>query len=203
MEQLLSLLAAIGGLGGLAIVLRLTYWLGRRFTEVDLRFKAIDERFEIIDKKFERIEGRLDSLEKRFDSLEKRLGSLEGRFDSLEEKVRRLGLAFTSYQEFFIDSLVSEGVIRREKRELVRSEARRLISLAVNPLTKEEWKRIKELLDKDDLTLDEALELRDLARKVVWEHGDKPEAYKLHIYASIMVGLARMKEAKSNEESIS
>ncbi len=220
MEQLLSLLAAIGGLGGLALVLRLTYWLGRKFAEIDERFKiiderfkaiderfkmidgrfrAIDERFKIIDERFKAIDERFKAIDERFNSLEKRIGSLEGEINSLGERVRRLGLAFTSYQEFFVDFLVSEGVIKRERREFVRDEARRLFSLATNPLTKEEWKRIKELLDKDDLSLEEALELRELARKVVLEHGDRPEAYKLHIYATIMVALARKKEAERGE----
>ena len=62
------------------------------------------------------------------------------------------------------------------------------LATSTNPLTKEEWKRPGELLDKDDQTLEEALELRELARKVVREYGEYPEAWKLHIYASIMAG---------------
>jgi len=49
----------------------------------------------------------------------------------------------------------------------------------MNPLKREEWIRIRDLVDKDDLTL---------ARKAIKEYGDKPEVYKLHIYSCIMVG---------------
>ena len=67
----------------------------------------------------------------------------------------------------------------------------------MNPLKREEWIRIRDLVDKDDLTLEEALELRDLARKAIKEHGDKPEVYKLHIHSCIMVRLARRKDMES------
>ena len=49
----------------------------------------------------------------------------------------------------------------------------------INPLKKEEWIRIRDLVDKDDLTLEETLKLGDLARKAIKEYGDKPEVYKL------------------------
>lgn len=62
------------------------------------------------------------------------------------------------------------------------------------PLIKREWMRIKELLGKDELDLEEALELKELARKVIEEHGDKYEAWKLHIYADIAVGRAAKKQ---------
>jgi hypothetical protein len=106
--------------------------------------------------------------------------------------MRRLGNAFVSYQEFFIEFLISEGVIAREKGDVVKREARRIIDVALtNPIKKEEWKRIKELLDKDELTLEEALELRELARKVAWAYGHRIEAWKLHLYATMAVGFAR------------
>ncbi len=58
--------------------------------------------------------------------------------------------------------------------------------------------------EKEGLTLDEANELLELARKAVREYGEYPEAWKLHIYASIMVGLAyrrkREEEKKKKEE---
>ncbi|WP_243670316.1 hypothetical protein [Vulcanisaeta sp. JCM 16161] len=85
---------------------------------------------------------------------------------------------------------------------MLRNEARRVMKLAVsgNPLSKEEWDRIKELLDKDELTLEEALELRELARKVVREYGEYPEAWKLHIYASIMVGEAIRRQSQQSQK---
>jgi hypothetical protein len=35
------------------------------------------------------------------------------------------------------------------------------------------------------LTLEEALELRELARKVAWTYGHRVEAWKLHLYATM------------------
>jgi hypothetical protein len=64
-------------------------------------------------------------------------------------------------------------------------EARRTMRLAVaNPLTKEEWTRLKELFEKsekNELTLEEADEFLELARKVAWEYGENPKMWKLHI----------------------
>lgn len=146
----------------------LAYWLGRRLAKVEFRLKEVEGR----------------------------IGELEGR---LGRRVERLGEAFIGYQEFLVEYLSAEGVIKRAAVEMLRNEARRLIGLAsANPFTREELKRLKELLDKDELALEEALELRELARKAVREYGHYPEAWKLHIYASIMVGLARRREGEEN-----
>ena len=171
-------LTIIGMLGGGL------FWLGGEFREIRMRFKEIDERFRRIDERFKEIDGRFNELKGYIDS-----------------RVNRLSEAFSSYQEFFIELLMTEGVIKPEGATMVKNEARRIMRLATstNPLTKEEWKRLGELLDKDDLTLEEALELRELARKVVKEYGEYPEAWKLHIYASIMVGRALRKMSEGGK----
>jgi len=174
-ELLISLIgltiSIIGMLGGGL------FWLGGEFREIRMRFKQIDERFREIDGRFDELKGYIDS------------------------RINRLSEAFSSYQEFFIEFLMTEGVIKPERATMVKNEARRIMRLATstNPLTKEEWKRLGELLDKDDLTLEEALELRELARKVVKEYGEYPEAWKLHIYASIMVGRALRKMSEGGK----
>ena len=164
-------LTIIGMLGGGL------FWLGGEFREIRMRFKQIDERFREIDRRFDELKGYIDS------------------------RVNRLSEAFSSYQEFFIELLMTEGIIKPERAVIAKNEARRIMRLATstNPLTKEEWKRLGELLDKDDLTLEEALELRELARKVVKEYGEYPEAWKLHIYASIMVGRALRKMSEGGK----
>jgi len=164
-ELILNLLAAIGGLGGLTTVIGIAYWLGRKFTEIDYRFRLIDERFEQIDKRFDDLKNYIDS------------------------RVERLATAFTNYQEFFIEFLTTEGVVKERYRDVLIKEARRTMRLAVaNPLSKEEWARLKELFEKserNELTLEEADEFLELARKVAWEYGEYSEAWKLHIYATI------------------
>jgi len=168
----------------------LAYWLGKKFGEIDSRFREIDRRFIEIDKRFVELEERLNR-----------------RIDEVGLMVRRLGDAFIGYQEFFVRYLVSEGVLKSSAADMVLTEARNLVKLAVgNPFTKEEWKRLKELLDKSEkeksLPLEEAYELLNLARKAVREYGEYPEAWKLHIYASIMVGLAyrKLREQEKKQE---
>ncbi|MFP3315623.1 MAG: hypothetical protein RXN91_04710 [Caldivirga sp.] len=217
-ELLISLIgltiSIIGMLGGGL------FWLGgefkeirMRFKEIDERFKQIDERFKEIDKRFEEIDERFEEIDKRFDELrgyvdksfDELRGYVDGRFNELkgyiDSRVNRLSEAFNDYQEFFVEYLSAEGLLKPERATMVKNEARRIMRLATstNPLTKEEWKRLGELLDKDDLTLEEALELRELARKVVKEYGEYPEAWKLHIYASIMVGRALRKMSEGGK----
>jgi len=179
--DVLSLLAAVGGLGGLVAIVSAIYWLGRRFGEIDGRFKLIDERFKQVDR---------------------RLGELESR---ILGRIERLASAFTYYHEFFLEVLSREGVIGSDIAEVLAREARRVVRLALlNPLTKEEWEKIKEYLDKSErgeLTLEEADEFLELARKVVREYGEYAEAWKLHMYATIVRALLikRLAEKKSGE----
>lgn len=177
LEAIVASTATIVGLLGGSL-----FWLGRKFGQIDERFKRIDERLELIDKKFEEIDGRFEEIK-----------------GYVDDRVRRLGNVFMNYQEFFVEYLASEGIIRNGQRELLRNEVRRLLSLGLpNPLRKEEIERARELVEKDELTLEEALELRELARKIAWEIGT-PDAWRLHIYASIMVGLAIRKKMRKEE----
>ena len=167
LATLVPILATLGGI---------TYWLGRRFAEIDEKFNALKS---YVDEKFDDLKAYID------------------------RRITRLGEAFRSYQEFFIEYLTSQGFLKPLEASMLKNEAARIVRLAsMNPISKEEWRRIKELLEKEELTLEEALELRELARKVTDEHGDKPEAWKLHAYASIMVGYAlrKMKEKEEREK---
>jgi hypothetical protein len=78
--------------------------------------------------------------------------------------------AFTFYREFFVKYLASE--------------VRRVVRLALaTPLSREEWEKLKEYLDKSkrgELALEEADEFLELARKVVKEYGEYLGAWKLH-----------------------
>ncbi|QOJ79245.1 hypothetical protein IG193_01925 [Infirmifilum lucidum] len=168
--------------------------LGERITGVEEKLdKRIAEAKDELNKRIVEVEGRLN----------KRIADVEGR---LAGKIERLAYAFTSYQEFLMKYFVSEGVLRREAAEMIATEARNLMRLAVsNPFTKEEWERLKVLLDKsekDELSLDEAYELLNLARKAVMEYGEYPEAWKLHMYAAMMVGFAwkKAREAEKTEK---
>jgi hypothetical protein len=102
-NTLLNLLAAIGGLGGLALIISIAYWLGNKFTEINYRFKT---------------------LEKRFDELDNRIST----------KIERLANAFINYQEFFVEFLTREGIVKPIDKELLVREVKRVLRLATtNP----------------------------------------------------------------------
>jgi hypothetical protein len=192
-----ELLSAILGtlLTILASLISLAYWLGRKFAQVDARFKAIDERFKAV-------EGGVNALRREFGE---KLSSLERKFDeklsSVERKAGSVAEAARNQLEFFTEFLGYRGVISQRDVAFVKGELYRL-SAMLNPLTKEEAIRLKELLDKEKLTLEEADNLREIARKLVREYGDRVgEAWKLLIYASIMRGIAlsELEERKERE----
>ena len=167
------------------------YWLGGKFKEVEGRLSKVEEELAdlraYIDRRFGEERAYMD---KRFEDMK---SYVDKRFD-------RLLSGFSSYQEFFIEYLTAEGLIERGRADLLKGELRRVVALVSgNPLTKEEVERLKELIEKDELTLEEALWLREVARRLIREYGT-PETWKLHLYASIWVGLARKKEAEKEKK---
>jgi DNA repair exonuclease SbcCD ATPase subunit len=173
-------------------LITLAYWLGGKFASIDERFARIDERFERIDERFKSIDKRFEEVNKRFEEVNRRFEEVKAYIDS---RINRLAEANRAYQEFFIEYLSVKGLLRPLEASMLKGEIERFTRLStMNPLTREEWEKIRRYLEKDELTLEEALELRRLARKVTDEYGDRIEAWKLHIYASIMVGWALRKK---------
>jgi len=186
------LFTAIGTISAVATSTAiLAYWLGRKFAEIEKRFAEIDRRFEYVDKKFEEINRRFERVDKRFEEVESRLEEVVRRVMELVERFDDLAQATRDQFEFFAEFLGFRGVLEARDVEFVKAELGRLSRL--NPLTEEELRRIRELVEKEELTLEEADELRELARKFVKEHGNVPGAWKLLIYASIMRGIALRK----------
>ena len=204
-----------------ASISSLAYWLGRKFTKIDERFKAIDERFKDIDKKFEIIDKRFEMIDKRFEQIDERFKQIDRRFEQIDKRfeemdgrfkemnrrftsmeakmtreIRRLGALFITYQDFLIDFLSLEGVIRSDRADFLKAEARRLFKLAFTSLTKEEWKRLAELLDKDKYTPEEAEELLELAKKARDKYWDREEAWRLYIFARIVYVETHYKKSK-------
>jgi DNA anti-recombination protein RmuC len=210
----------------LSSIAYLGYWLGRKFGKIDERFKNIEERFRGVEERFremeknmderfeemnKRFEERFKQVNKRFEEVERRLDGLKGyvdeKFGELREyidyRIERLGRAFSSYQEFFVEYLSAKGVVSSDEATMLKNEATRLSLLALtNPFTKEEWEKLKRYLDKDpkDFTLKEAEEFRELGRKAIAEYWDRPEAYKLHLYTCVVYGLALRKLKEEREK---
>lgn len=123
--------------------------------------------------------------------LGKKFAQIDTKFRAMEAKMDSVARATRDQFEFFAEFL---GYGRNSKDvSFVKGELARLAR--ANPLT--ELRRIRELVEKEELTLEEADELRKLARKFVEEHGDRPGAWKLLIYASIMRGIALRKLGRS------
>jgi len=101
----------------------------------------------------------------------------------------RLANAIDNVGEVIVDYLGLRGVLDPKDVYYLRAEIRRLASTTTNPFTEAERKRLLELVDKDDLTLEEAEELHNLARKFYREYIEKtPDAYKVLLYAAVMLG---------------
>ncbi len=91
---------------------------------------------------------------------------------------------------------VGDGIER-----LATSNTRRITSTATNPFTEAERRRLLELVDKDDLTIEEAEELHELARKFYREYIEKtPDAYKVLLYAAAKHGEVLRKHSKQTSQ---
>jgi len=63
----------------------LAYWLGKKFSKINYRFRLIDERFNQIDKRFEEVEKGFGVVEERLEGVERRIVFLERRFNAFRE----------------------------------------------------------------------------------------------------------------------
>jgi chromosome segregation ATPase len=202
----IELIASVAGAAAsVAAVVGAAYSLGKKIALLEARLSQVENRVA-------RLEGEVAALKSELAATKEELGrefrsglaSLEERLKGyVGERVGRLARAFAGYQEFMLEYLSLKGLLEEGEVRLAKGEARRLAELAANPFTKEEWERLKQLLDKEpeELTLEEAYELRDLARKAIEEYGDRYEAYALHVYASIAVGLAYRRLSGKREKA--
>jgi hypothetical protein len=106
----------------------------------------------------------------------------------------RLANVITSANEITIEYLGLRGVLNQGDVGFLRTVIKGPASTATNPLTPEERRRLLELVDKDDLTIEEVEELYMLARKLYEEYIDKtPDAFKALLYAAAMRGITYRK----------
>jgi len=129
--------------------------------------------------------------------LRERLTRVEDGIERLGEGLGRLANAINGVGEAIVDYLGFRGVLKPEEATYLKSEIRRLTSIATNPFTEAERRRLLELVDKDDLTIEEAEELHELARKFYREYIEKtPDAYKVLLYAAAKHGEVLRKHSK-------
>ncbi|PLC68473.1 hypothetical protein B7L70_03190 [Vulcanisaeta sp. EB80] len=143
--------------------------------------------------------GIVISLTRSVGELRGRLTGVERDVEALRSEVRsgfsRLANTITSANEITIEYLGLRGVLNQGDVGFLRTVIKGLASTATtNPLTETERKRLLELVDKDDLTIEEAEELYRLARKLYEEYIDKtPDAFKALLYAAAMRGITYRK----------
>ena len=133
--------------------------------------------------------------------LRERLTRVEDGIERLGEGLGRLTNAINGVGEAIVDYLGFRGVLKPEEATYLKSEIRRLTSIATNPFTEAERRRLLELVDKDDLTIEEAEELHELARKFYREYIEKtPDAYKVLLYAAAKHGEVLRKHSKQTSQ---
>lgn len=143
-----------------------------------------------VDTKFSELKGYVDSKLGEFRSY------VDGKFNKLVNII-------TGQNEFITEFLGFRGILDSKDVSFVKAALRSMVTAATNPLTDAEKRRLLELIDKDELTLEEADELLQLARKFVMEYGDRggPDVWKMLWYAAAMHGitLRKLEEKKSKE----
>jgi hypothetical protein len=126
---------------------------------------------------------------------------IEGLRRDVNAGFNRLANVINSVGESIVVYLGSRGVLKPEDVYILRTVIKGLVSTATNPLTAEEKKRLLELVNKDDLTIEEAEELHRLARKFYEEYIDKtPDAFKVLLYAAAMLGITYRKYGKQTSQ---
>ena len=145
----------------------------------------------------------IDSLRAGLDGVKRDVEALKTGVDELRREVGALRGVIVGVGEVMVEYLRLRGIINQGDADLLRITVRRLASTATtNPLTEAERRRLLELVDKDDLTIEEAEELYRLARKLYEEYIDKtPDAFKALLYAVIKRTEAYMKYGKQASAS--
>jgi len=164
--------------------------------------KEVEELRSEVRKEVSGLRTDIDSLRAGLDGVKRDVEALKTGVDELRGELRRevgaLRGVIAGVGEVMVEYLKLRGIINQGDADLLRITVRRLASTATtNPLTPEERKRLLELVDKDDLTIEEAEELYRLARKLYEEYIDKtPDAFKALLYAVIKRTEAYMKYGK-------
>jgi len=115
---------------------------------------------------------------------------------------RRVERSIGSVGDVIVVYLGLKGILDPKDVYLLRTVIKGLASTATNPFTEADRRRLLELVDKDDLTIEEAEELHRLAWKFYEEYIDKtPDAFKVLFYAAAMRGITYRKHALEKQTS--
>ena len=168
--------------------------------------KEVEELRSEVRKEVSGLRADVDSLRAGLDGIKRDVEALKTSVDELRGELRRevgaLRGVIDGVGEVIVEYLRLRGVISPGDADLLKITIKGLASTATNPLTEEERRRLLELVDKDDLTIEEAEELYRLARKLYEEYIYKtPDAFKALLYAVIKRTEAYMKYGKQASTS--
>jgi hypothetical protein len=123
------------------------------------------------------------------------IGELKERLGRVEDRLNLLVRAFMGWNGIMtslVGQLEKKGVL--EDANLLKTALRNMTNTTTNPLTSEERRRLVELIDKDELTPEEADELARLARRFYREYAGKVEnAWLMLYYAAVKRGVTYRK----------
>ncbi len=189
----------------------LAYWLGRQFTEIRLRLTILEERVSRLEERVTKLEERVSKLEERVRKLEDRVGTLERKIEDLsrnmDRKVKAISAASVEAHRLIVDFLSIKGILERDEMEYLSRRVEGIFhtyASAVNPLTKEELKFLKEFFAKDPdlVTEEEAERAYEIGKRLFVEDAD-PNGYLIAIAAAYRRGYLvskRVRERKKKEK---
>jgi hypothetical protein len=154
-------------------------------TIVGFTYKFVKDTREDLRREVEELRGEMNNGFKEL------RGEVKDGFEELRDEMKggfnRLVNIIINTNEVMIGYLGLRGVLNQGDVGFLRTVIEGLASTATtNPLTEAERKRLLELVDKDDLTIEEAEELYRLARKLYREYIEEtPDAAYALLYAVI------------------
>jgi polyhydroxyalkanoate synthesis regulator phasin len=148
-----------------------------------------------IEKDVESLRRDVDGLRRDVNELKAGVGELRIGLTNVQRDVGELRRAVNGLGDFLanlVEKLSGKGVL--EDANLLKTALRNMTNTVTNPLTSEERRRLVELIDKDELTPEEADELVRLARRFYREYAGKVEnAWLMLYYAAVKRGVTYRK----------
>jgi chromosome segregation ATPase len=155
----------------------------------------LGDRLARIERDVESLGRDVDELKRDVNELKAGVGELRIGLTNVQRDVGELRRAVNGLGDFLanlVEKLSGKGVL--EDANLLKTALRNMTNTVTNPLTPEERRRLVELIDKDELTPEEADELARLARRFYREYAGKVEnAWLMLYYAAVKRGVTYRK----------
>ncbi len=190
--------------------------LEERIRKLELGMEGLRERVDGLEAKMAKLEEKVGRLEAGVSRLEERLTRLEGEVRHVGREVRGLRDTVSSMAQTLFSSLIDfmslKGLFTSEEREYLLRDIRRLGELftsTANPLRPEEAKFIIEVVEElkkkgsKDFDLRKLDKIIEIARRLIIEEPNRPEAFRLLFDAIALKAIVRKeKEEAAKKERL-